>query len=78
MAKIFRSISFQFFAPLKPVRIEFELYANGRPTGEANVDFATHPDALEAMKKHKTNMRMYLIFFHILGLCVVTQNSVYK
>ena len=47
--------------PLRPVKCEFEYGPNGRPTGEANVDFATHQDAVEAMKKHKTNMRMYQI-----------------
>lgn len=33
---------------------------DGRPTGEANVDFSTHQEAVEAMKKHKTNMRKWL------------------
>ena len=48
----------QFFSPLVPVRIEFEFNPmDGRPTGEANVDFSTHQEAVEAMKKHKTNMR---------------------
>ncbi|XP_041362395.1 heterogeneous nuclear ribonucleoprotein H3-like isoform X2 [Gigantopelta aegis] len=46
-----------FFMPLRPVKCEFEYGPNGRPTGEANVDFATHQDAVEAMKKHKTNMQ---------------------
>lgn len=48
---------FQFFSPIQPVRCEFEFGHQGRPTGEANVDFATHQEALEAMKKHRTNMR---------------------
>lgn len=48
---------FQFFSPIQPVRCEFEFGENGRPTGEANVDFATHQEALEAMKKHRKNMR---------------------
>uniref|UniRef100_A0A0B7AU52 RRM domain-containing protein n=1 Tax=Arion vulgaris TaxID=1028688 RepID=A0A0B7AU52_9EUPU len=48
---------FDFFSPIQPVRCEFEFGDNGRPTGEANVDFATHQEALEAMKKHKTNMQ---------------------
>ncbi|CAG5131904.1 unnamed protein product [Candidula unifasciata] len=47
---------FDFFSPIQPVRCEFEFGDNGRPTGEANVDFATHQEALEAMKKHKCNM----------------------
>ena len=33
---------------------------DGRPTGEANVDFSTHQEAVEGMKKHKTNMRKWL------------------
>ncbi|CAG5131528.1 unnamed protein product [Candidula unifasciata] len=48
---------FDFFSPIQPVRCEFEFGENGRPTGEANVDFATHQEALEAMKKHRTNMQ---------------------
>ncbi|KAL8597448.1 hypothetical protein ACOMHN_050946 [Nucella lapillus] len=48
---------FDFFSPLQPVRVNFEMGDTGRPTGEANVDFATHQEALEAMKKHKSNMQ---------------------
>ncbi|XP_055876218.1 heterogeneous nuclear ribonucleoprotein F-like isoform X2 [Biomphalaria glabrata] len=48
---------FDFFSPIQPVRCEFEFGGNGRPTGEANVDFATHQEAVEAMQKHKTNMQ---------------------
>ncbi|KAK6170836.1 hypothetical protein SNE40_019135 [Patella caerulea] len=46
-----------FFTPLRLVKVEFEYGPNNRPTGEANVDFETHPDAVEAMKKHKSNMQ---------------------
>ncbi|XP_060063350.1 heterogeneous nuclear ribonucleoprotein H2-like [Ylistrum balloti] len=46
----------EFFKPLKPISIEFEFSANGRPTGEANVDFADHQEAVDAMKNHKKNM----------------------
>lgn len=45
-----------------PVKVEFEFNAQGRPTGEANVDFSTHQEAKEAMKKHKANMRMYCYY----------------
>lgn len=48
---------FDFFSPLQPVRVNFEFSSSGRPTGEANVDFATHQEAMEAMKKHKSNMQ---------------------
>lgn len=49
----------EFFSPLniKPVSVEIEYGPNGRPTGEANVDFATHQEAVEAMKNHKKNMQ---------------------
>ncbi|XP_052761660.1 heterogeneous nuclear ribonucleoprotein H3-like isoform X2 [Mya arenaria] len=46
-----------FFSPLVPVKVEFEYNAQGKPTGEANVDFSTHQEAKEAMKKHKANMQ---------------------
>ncbi|XP_033730954.1 poly [ADP-ribose] polymerase 1-like [Pecten maximus] len=46
----------EFFKPLNPISIEFEFSANGRPTGEANVDFANHQEAVDAMKNHKKNM----------------------
>lgn len=45
---------------MTPVRVEFEFAPNGRPTGEANVDFKTHSDAVEAMSRHKKNMRKYM------------------
>ncbi|XP_076439927.1 heterogeneous nuclear ribonucleoprotein F-like [Babylonia areolata] len=48
---------FDFFAPLQPVRVDFEYGPDGRRTGEANVDFATHQEAMEAMKKHRANMQ---------------------
>ncbi|VDI25667.1 heterogeneous nuclear ribonucleoprotein F/H [Mytilus galloprovincialis] len=49
----------EFFSPLgiKPVSVEVEYGPNGRPTGEANVDFAGHQEAVEAMKNHKKNMQ---------------------
>ena len=51
----------QFFSPIQPVRCEFELNDQGRSTGEANVDFATHQEAVDAMKKHKCNMRKFVL-----------------
>ncbi|KAK7113546.1 heterogeneous nuclear ribonucleoprotein F-like [Littorina saxatilis] len=48
---------FDFFLPMQPVRVEFEYGQDGRRTGEANVDFATHQEAMEAMKKHRANMQ---------------------
>ena len=58
-------LSFQFFSPIQPVRVNFEFGSNGRPSGEANVDFATHQEAMEAMKKHKSNMRKYALIIHV-------------
>jgi len=47
----------RFFAPLQPVDIRLLYESNtGRPKGECDVDFTTHHDAEEAMKKDKQNM----------------------
>lgn len=55
----------QFFSPLNPVRVHVEIGPDGRVTGEADVEFATHEDAVAAMSKDKANMRKYrkLFFF---------------
>lgn len=42
-----------FLAPLQPVSIHIHRNANDRPTGEADVDFAIHEEAKEAMKKDR-------------------------
>ncbi|KAM6440955.1 G-rich sequence factor 1 [Liasis olivaceus] len=42
-----------FFAPLKPVRITMEYNSSGQATGEADVHFETHADAVAAMAKNK-------------------------
>lgn len=47
----------QFFSPLNPVRVHIEIGPDGRVTGEADVEFATHEDAVAAMSKDKSNMR---------------------
>jgi len=46
----------QFFAPLNPVSVYIEYNEDGRPSGEADVDFATHVDAHQAMQKDKALM----------------------
>lgn len=43
----------RFLAPLQPINIRLRMNSNGRPTGEAMVDFASHDEAKEAMKKDR-------------------------
>ncbi|XP_061439394.1 G-rich sequence factor 1 [Rhineura floridana] len=46
-----------FFAPLKPVRITMEYNSSGKATGEADVHFETHEDAVAAMAKDRLNVQ---------------------
>lgn len=46
----------EFFHPLHPVAIHIG-YEGGRATGEADVEFATHDDAVRAMGRDKCNMQ---------------------
>ena len=39
------------------MRVHVEVGHDGRVTGEADVEFATHEDAVAAMSKDKANMR---------------------
>ncbi|XP_036601858.1 heterogeneous nuclear ribonucleoprotein H-like [Trichosurus vulpecula] len=48
---------YDFFSPLKPVGAYIEIGPDGRVTGEADVEFATHEDAVAAMSKDKANMQ---------------------
>lgn len=42
------------------MRVHIEVGPDGRVTGEADVEFATHEDAVAAMSKDKANMREFL------------------
>lgn len=42
------------------MRVHIEIGPDGRVTGEADVEFATHEDAVAAMSKDKANMREFL------------------
>ncbi|GIY58408.1 heterogeneous nuclear ribonucleoprotein F [Caerostris extrusa] len=48
---------FEFFSPLKPVAVRIKYEPSGRSSGEADAMFATHEDALRAMKKDKEKMQ---------------------
>ncbi|XP_032623959.2 G-rich sequence factor 1 [Chelonoidis abingdonii] len=46
-----------FFAPLKPARITMEYNSSGKATGEADVHFETHEDAVAAMAKDRSHVQ---------------------
>ena len=46
----------QFFRPVAPTHVTFTTDHTGRASGEADVEFATHEDAVRAMSKDKQNM----------------------
>ncbi|XP_003767484.1 heterogeneous nuclear ribonucleoprotein H-like [Sarcophilus harrisii] len=48
---------YHFFSPLCPLRVHIEIGQDGKATGEADVDFVTHEDAVAAMAKEKTYMQ---------------------
>jgi len=47
----------QFFLPLTCVSICIQYNKDGRPSGDADVDFASHEEAQEAMRRNKALMR---------------------
>jgi len=47
----------EFFAPLQPLQIHIIMNPEGRPSGDAEVEFATAEDAKRAMNKDKANMQ---------------------
>ncbi|XP_040104965.1 heterogeneous nuclear ribonucleoprotein F-like, partial [Oryx dammah] len=48
---------YNFFSLLNPVRVHIETGPDGRVTGEADVEFATHEEAVAAMSKDRANMQ---------------------
>lgn len=60
---------FQFFRPLNPVNVVIHLAGDGRATGEADVDFATHEEAQQAMSKDRecmSKLKIRVIFLSVL------------
>ncbi|VDO92680.1 unnamed protein product [Soboliphyme baturini] len=53
-----RGVGHVFFMPLKVLNVHILCDERGRALGEADVDFPTHEDALEAMKKDHENIGM--------------------
>ncbi|XP_022654217.1 heterogeneous nuclear ribonucleoprotein H2-like isoform X3 [Varroa jacobsoni] len=47
---------YDFFSPLRPISIQFVYEVGGRPSGECDVEFATHRDATDAMVKNNAHM----------------------
>uniref|UniRef100_A0A1B6D4H1 RRM domain-containing protein n=1 Tax=Clastoptera arizonana TaxID=38151 RepID=A0A1B6D4H1_9HEMI len=47
----------EFFRPVNPINIRLLYDDNSRPSGEADVEFETHDDALRAMSKDKSHMQ---------------------
>lgn len=47
----------EFFRPVVPVSIRLVYDNSGRASGEADVEFAMHEDAVKAMSKDKSNMQ---------------------
>lgn len=45
-----------FFKPIRPVNINILFDNSGRPSGEADVEFECHEDAMRAMRRDKNNM----------------------
>jgi len=59
-----------FFSNSHPVDIRILFESSGRAKGEADVDFATHQEAKDAMSKDKQNMgHRYIELFFEIGTC---------
>ena len=60
-----------FFTPLVPLKVNIDFDHYGRPSGEAEVQFSSHEDAMAAMQKNNDHMGK-LCTVCVLG-CVHTQ-----
>ncbi|RVE74640.1 hypothetical protein OJAV_G00024140 [Oryzias javanicus] len=47
----------KFFSPLTPLRVHIDVAPNGKSTGEADVEFRSHENAVAAMSKDKNHMQ---------------------
>ncbi|XP_061882064.1 heterogeneous nuclear ribonucleoprotein H3 isoform X1 [Entelurus aequoreus] len=47
----------KFFSPLNPLRVHIDVAPNGKLTGEADVEFRSHENAVSAMSKDKNHMQ---------------------
>lgn len=69
----------KFFSPLNPLRVHIDVAPNGKSTGEADVEFRCHEDAVSAMSKDKNHMRMSSFIFFNLSLIrkalIISQNQ---
>ena len=59
----------EFFKPLRPIHVQMLIDNIGRPSGEANVEFASHDEAAKAMNKDKANMGKFMCRFSVLSIC---------
>ena len=59
----------EFFSPHVPIKVDMDLDSYGRPSGEAEVTFNTHDEAVRAMEKHNSHMGMVKLTL-ILSWCV--------
>ena len=50
---------------MNPIRVHIDIGADGRATGEADVEFVTHEDAVAAMSKDKNHMRECCVHFKL-------------
>ncbi|CAG2170342.1 unnamed protein product, partial [Oppiella nova] len=57
---------YEFFLPLRPLNVQILIDDLGRPSGEADVAFATHEDSVKAMNKDKAfiQKRYIELFLH--------------